>query len=264
MWNEHNRLGWQYAGELRITKERECEVHWLWGGRIVREVDRDGPTKKHATERTVREKQREREVAGKWRGEWRRRIEGSEERDGRGNGGGERKRGRQGVAYSGKRLQVVLSGPKVHGGGRAGEQVSQACMCLSLTWISFCLHSFTVASGFCPSPLLKHTLPHTASLMPPTPLQTYIQTHTRTRTHTHARMHAHTHARTHTHTHTHIDLSTHFYENMKDGRATKIHNAYIIIIMMYRPSFFEVVLRHLLLLWKHPVLWRIYLQEICR
>ncbi len=69
----------------------------------------------------MREKQREREVAGKLRGEWRRRIEGSEERDGRGNGGGERKRGDR-VRPTVARGCRLCSGPKVHGGV---EQVSR-------------------------------------------------------------------------------------------------------------------------------------------
>lgn len=171
------------------------EKETVWGSLTLRRKNtegsgqRAGPTKKRATARTVREKPREREVAGKWRAEWRRRIEGSEERWERRNGGGERKRGRQGVACSGKRLQVVLSGPKVHGGGRAGEQVSQACMCLSLTWISFVSRAsqWTQVSATpfpLPLPLNTHSL-KTDSLCtrPPTP---NIQTHT----HTHRTLHS--------------------------------------------------------------------------
>jgi len=90
VWNEHNRLGWQYAGELRITKERECEVHWLWGGRIVREVDRDGPTKKRNREDSEREAEgkrsgwemkgwMEKENRGVRRERWERKRRGREE-----------------------------------------------------------------------------------------------------------------------------------------------------------------------------------------
>ncbi len=218
-WTQQIRMTVRWGTE--DYEKEECEVHWLWGGRIVREVDRDGPTKKRNREDSEREAEGKRS-GWEMKGWMEKENRGVRRRDGRGNGGGERKRGRQGAAYSGKRLQVVLSGPKVHGGGRAGEQVSQACMCLSLTWISFCLHSFTVASGFCPPPLLKHTLPHTASLMPPTPhpnIQTH--THTRTRTHTHERTHAHTHTHTHTYKHTHTH--THTYKPTHTHIQTHAH-----------------------------------------
>lgn len=88
---------WERMQQIKTTVRwgtKYYERERVWGSLTVRRKNsegsgqRDGPTKKHATERMVREKPREREVAGKWRGEWRRRIEGSEERNGRGEMGG--------------------------------------------------------------------------------------------------------------------------------------------------------------------------------
>lgn len=238
------------------TQQSTMAVSWgtayyererVWGSLTPRRKNtegsgqRGGPTKKQATARTVREKPREREVAGKWRAEWSRRIEGSEERWERRNGGGERKRGRQGVACSGKRLQVVLSGPKVHGGGRAGEQVSQACMCLSLTWISFVSRASQWPQvSATPPPPLKHTLPQNRQPMyPAPPPQTFK------------------------HTHTHTEPSTHFHGHLKECRDTKFHNAYVILIIIYRPSFFKAFICRFSFC-GNTLSCGVYLREKCR
>lgn len=119
-----------------------------------------------------------REVAGKWRGEWNRRIEGSNERWEKRKTGGERKHERLGVVCDGKRLQVVLSGPKVHLGGRAGEQVSQACMCLSLTWISFVSAASQWPQVSAPPPPLNTHTPSQGRTNAPGPHSKYTEIHT--------------------------------------------------------------------------------------
>lgn len=140
--------------------KKRREVHRLWVGRKVKEVGKGLDGQRNKQWRGKERSLRNREVAGKCRGEWTERIEGSNERRVKRKTGGERKHKRLGVVCSGKRLQVVLSGPKVHSGGTAGEHVSQACMCQSLTWISFVLSASQWPQVSAPHPSLKHTYIH--------------------------------------------------------------------------------------------------------